>query len=219
MVTEDMDAGRWRASLAVWLKEAAGTQILDRLLGQGKPMGLEVQRRMEDLLGRDLSQVVIHDTRQAGAIAERLGAEAFTVGPRIFAAPDGFNPGTPRGLALLAHELAHVVQQTRPSPAPAVDASWRGEPTTPVAFEAPLTGQPRGLSSAPTAAMVQMQTTEASDAEPDAMETQARAAEEAVQGTAREPAGVGAVDPHRVAERVYRLMQEDLRLERERRAF
>jgi Domain of unknown function (DUF4157) len=41
----------------------------------------------------------------------RLGAVAFTTGSDIYFAPGRYEPGSPEGLRLLGHELAHVVQQ------------------------------------------------------------------------------------------------------------
>ena len=48
---------------------------------------------------------------RAAAAAEALGAEAFTVGDRIFFGEGAFQPSSPHGRALLDHELAHVAQQ------------------------------------------------------------------------------------------------------------
>jgi hypothetical protein len=64
--------------------------------------------------GTDLSLVRLHHT---GAEAERacraLRARAFTVGSDIYFGAGAFAPHTPAGLRLLAHEVAHVVQQRR----------------------------------------------------------------------------------------------------------
>ena len=222
---EDLTKERWRASLAAWLEEAAESSLLSRLLGPGRPLDPGTQRRMEALWGRDLSQVVIHDTRQAGEIAERLGAEAFTVGPRIFAAPERLVPETPRGWGLLAHELTHVVQQTHPSPVSAVYPLLAGQPMSPPStVAADMAPGSFTLDTGRGSAQPQIQRQAASAsggpaAEPDAAEAQAQAVEQATQEMAQEGIRPAAVDPHHVADRVYRLMQEDLRLERERRAF
>lgn len=60
--------------------------------------------------GFDLSQVRIHHSG-VDEFCRGLGAWAFTVGSDIFVRSDCFAPRTPDGLWLLAHELAHVVQQ------------------------------------------------------------------------------------------------------------
>lgn len=44
-------------------------------------------------------------------MAEAMNARAFTVGQNIFFGDNGYRPGSPEGMELLAHELAHTVQQ------------------------------------------------------------------------------------------------------------
>ena len=62
---------------------------------------------MEGLLGADLSGVRIHQGPQADAI----GAQAFTVGDRVYFGRQQYRPNTPQGQALLAKQLTYVVQQ------------------------------------------------------------------------------------------------------------
>ncbi len=59
------------------------------------------------------SDVRVHTDPAAGRAAEALGASAFTSGRHIVFAPRAFDPASPSGRRLLAHELAHVVQQRR----------------------------------------------------------------------------------------------------------
>lgn len=80
--------------------------LLDRSAGSPLPEG--VQRRMEQVFGRDFSHVRVH--LGVGAAADALHAEAFASGADIYFADGAFAPGTERGDALLAHELQHVVQ-------------------------------------------------------------------------------------------------------------
>ena len=61
--------------------------------------------------------------------AAPFGARAFTIGPDIFFRERAYDPDSDRGLALLAHELTHVVQQggRRPSsswPMPRARVHW-----------------------------------------------------------------------------------------------
>ena len=91
----------------------------------------------------DLDAVRVHpESPRAGA------AHALTEGEDVYFAPGRFAPGTAAGDRLIAHELAHVVQQRRPgAPAPglaaeldaddAADAAVRGEPARPRAAAAP----------------------------------------------------------------------------------
>ena len=75
-------------------------------LGRGAPLPEAVRRPMETLLGRDLSAVETHES----AVAESLGAEAFTSGQRIVFAPGRLDYRSARGLAVVGHELTHVGQ-------------------------------------------------------------------------------------------------------------
>jgi hypothetical protein len=67
----------------------------------------------EPRFGRDLSGVRVHTDPLAGATALSMHALAYTLGSDIAFAPGEFQPGTWDGRTLIAHELAHVVQQDR----------------------------------------------------------------------------------------------------------
>ena len=56
----------------------------------------------------------VHDDARADRIARAYGAEALTLGQEIFFRSGRLDPGSARGLSLLAHELTHVWQQARP---------------------------------------------------------------------------------------------------------
>jgi hypothetical protein len=66
---------------------------------------------MESHFGHDFSRVRVHSDASAASRADALGARAFTVLPDIIFGPDQYRPDLPRGQALIAHELTHVVQQ------------------------------------------------------------------------------------------------------------
>jgi hypothetical protein len=82
----------------------------------GAPLAPMWRARLEPLLGFDLGGVRLHTDSAAASLAFRLRAHAFTVGPHIFFAAGRFQPQTRPGLALLAHELAHVSQQPEGAP-------------------------------------------------------------------------------------------------------
>jgi Domain of unknown function (DUF4157) len=67
---------------------------------------------MEASFGHDFSRVRVHADERAALRADALGAHAFTVGEDIFFSRGAYRPGDDGGRNLLAHELAHVVQQT-----------------------------------------------------------------------------------------------------------
>jgi hypothetical protein len=82
------------------------------LRGHGRAVEPSVRRSMEARFGYDFSQVRIHDDAAANSAAHDVRASAFTVGGDIAFAPGCYDPSTPAGRHLLAHELAHVVQQS-----------------------------------------------------------------------------------------------------------
>jgi hypothetical protein len=80
-------------------------------LGPGQSMDSGVRSRMEPAFGHDFSRVRIHSDSHAADLSAGLNARAFTIGSDIAFAAGDYQPETPAGEALLAHELAHVVQQ------------------------------------------------------------------------------------------------------------
>jgi len=62
--------------------------------------------------GVELSAIRLH-YRGVDEICRAFGATALTVGSDIYFRQEAFAPHTPEGLRLLAHEVAHVVQQHR----------------------------------------------------------------------------------------------------------
>ncbi|WP_431257229.1 eCIS core domain-containing protein [Roseateles chitinivorans] len=72
-----------------------------------------VRSRMESAFGVGFGQVRLHTDARAGRTAEQLNARAFTVGSHVAFNTGEYQPDSLVGQALLAHELAHVVQQGR----------------------------------------------------------------------------------------------------------
>jgi uncharacterized protein DUF4157 len=68
---------------------------------------------MEPRLGHDFRQVRVHTDPSAAASARGLRARAYTIGTDVAFADSQFSPATAEGKRLLAHELAHVAQQSR----------------------------------------------------------------------------------------------------------
>jgi hypothetical protein len=77
----------------------------------GKPLAPGVRRAMEARLGHSFADVRVHSDGGAAGEARALGARAFAVGSDVVFGAGQFALSTARGQALLAHELAHVVQQ------------------------------------------------------------------------------------------------------------
>jgi hypothetical protein len=80
-------------------------------LGRGRPLESGVQSRMESAFGVAFSGVRLHTGPSATTLSRNLNARAFTVGAHVAFGEGEYQPGTPAGDGLIAHELAHVVQQ------------------------------------------------------------------------------------------------------------
>ncbi len=93
--------------------EMAGVPFIDEvLLAPGEPLDPIARSFFEPRFGHGFAEVRIHTSEHAGASARALGARAYTVGRDVVFAPGEFAPHTDDGRRLLAHELAHVIQQT-----------------------------------------------------------------------------------------------------------
>lgn len=106
---------------------AADPRGIQSQLRSGASLDGRVRAQAESRLGRDLSGVRVHTDGTAGRLAGQLNARAFTVGRDIVFGQGEYTPGTLIGDALIAHELAHVVQQGRSAPGPA-EALEAGHP-------------------------------------------------------------------------------------------
>lgn len=80
-------------------------------LGSGHSLDGRVQSQMSSAFGYDFSGVRVHTDAKAGELSGQLSARAFTIGNDVAFAGGEYKPGTLVGDALIAHELAHVVQQ------------------------------------------------------------------------------------------------------------
>ncbi len=71
---------------------------------------------MENAFSFDFAAVRVHTGAAAHNAASALGARALTTGTDVLFRADEYQPGTQGGDRLLAHELAHVVQQAHGLP-------------------------------------------------------------------------------------------------------
>jgi outer membrane protein OmpA-like peptidoglycan-associated protein len=81
------------------------------LRSSGQPLEAGVRADMESRLGHDFSRVRVHADERAAASARGVDALAYTVGRDVVFDSARYAPHTIEGRQLLAHELAHVVQQ------------------------------------------------------------------------------------------------------------
>ena len=77
----------------------------------GTPLDGKIRRRMEGAMGADFSGIRMHVGPQSDDLNSRIQARAFTSGSDIFIRRQDHAPNTAAGQRLLAHELAHTVQQ------------------------------------------------------------------------------------------------------------
>jgi hypothetical protein len=85
--------------------------VHDVLRSSGQPLDTSTRGFMEPRFGHDFSHVRVHTDGRAVKSASALGARAYTVGADIVFGQSQYAPETKQGEHLLAHELAHVVQQ------------------------------------------------------------------------------------------------------------
>ena len=81
--------------------------------GGGKPLEPGIKDEMGNRFGANFSNVKIHTGPTSVQMSRELGAKAFTVGNDIHFNQGQYSPGTAKGRHLMAHELAHVMQQRR----------------------------------------------------------------------------------------------------------
>lgn len=77
----------------------------------GRALGGQTAHWALRAFGGAAARARLHTDGQAHALAASVAARAFTVGRDVFFAAGEYRPHTPGGQRLLAHELAHVVQQ------------------------------------------------------------------------------------------------------------
>jgi hypothetical protein len=79
----------------------------------GRTLDLPLRTLMESRFGHDFARVSVHTDLDSARSARQLKAHAYTVGSHIYFAAGQYKPQSADGLKLLAHELTHVVQQSR----------------------------------------------------------------------------------------------------------
>ncbi|MES2741988.1 MAG: DUF4157 domain-containing protein [Pseudomonadota bacterium] len=90
---------------------AAPASVDTALAGAGQPLAPRLRHDMEGRFGQDFSAVRLHAGAAAAESAREVGARAYTVGSHIVFGAGAPSSASGAGRRLLAHELAHVVQQ------------------------------------------------------------------------------------------------------------
>jgi hypothetical protein len=83
---------------------------IDDTRGSGTGLDADTQGRLSGSLG-DLADVTVHTDDTADQLNRSVAARAFATGTDVYFSKGSYNPGSADGDRLIAHELAHVVQQ------------------------------------------------------------------------------------------------------------
>ena len=185
---------------------------------RGEPLDVTTRRLMEPFFGYDLEAVRIHRGHQAEEASRKLGARAFTFRGHIFGPRQTLATSTREGQGLLAHELTHVIQQTQPH------RLSQGRLETDEDFTLPTANQATSSVKAPPeshpdAEMVWLAPPKspAPTTSPQQREAQAQANEQLVADSLdNKTESSPQINLEEVTNKVYRLIQHDLVLERER---
>jgi hypothetical protein len=86
---------------------------INSVKGGGQPLPESIRTFFEPRFGTDFSGVRVHTDPQANESAKSVNALAYTLGRDVVFSGGQYSPGTEWGKKLIAHELAHVVQQGR----------------------------------------------------------------------------------------------------------
>jgi hypothetical protein len=87
--------------------------VNDVLPSPGQPLDVATRAFFEQRFDHDFSKVRVHHDTKAAESAMAVSALAYTVGQDIVFNAKHYAPATVAGRRLMAHELAHVIQQSR----------------------------------------------------------------------------------------------------------
>ena len=125
--------------------------------GGGSALPDTLMRKFESSLGTDLSSVRVHTGGDSATAAHAVGAKAYTMGQDIHFGAGQYNPASPGGQHLIAHEVAHTVQQrggspTRQNKLEVSSPHDAAEHEADRAADAMITGAPAQITGAPVTA-------------------------------------------------------------------
>jgi uncharacterized protein (UPF0254 family) len=91
--------------------------VQEVLRSPGQPLDPATCAFMEPCFGHDFGSVRVHTDAKAAESARAVSALAYTVGHNVVFGENRYAPATHAGRELLAHELAHTIQQRNASSA------------------------------------------------------------------------------------------------------
>src|SRR5215217_3565270 len=100
-----------RAAVSSPLAGSVPPLVHEVLRSPGQPLDAATRAFMEPRFGHDFSRVRVHTDARAAESARAVDALAYTVGRGVVFGAGQYAPGTISGRRLLAHELAHTLQQ------------------------------------------------------------------------------------------------------------
>ncbi len=100
------------------VEAGAESAIATASSSNGTSLPETLMRKFETSLGADLSNVRVHTNAESAVAASSVGARAYTLGQDIHFGARQYDPISETGQHLLAHEVAHTVQQNNMPAAP-----------------------------------------------------------------------------------------------------
>lgn len=100
----------------------------------GQPLQPDLRTFMEQRFGADFGNVRVHADGAAAHLNRTIQAQAFTHGGDIYFGAGRYNPTTPAGQGLLAHELTHTIQQGASAVQSTAPIAASGAPPVQAAF-------------------------------------------------------------------------------------
>lgn len=92
--------------------QPAPRRVARTIARTGEPLGRSARAYFEPRFGHDFGSVRVHRDAEAAASARDIAARAYTVGNHVVFGSGSYSPESRGGRSLIAHELAHVIQQT-----------------------------------------------------------------------------------------------------------
>ena len=120
--------------------------VHDVVCSPGQPLDPATRAFMEPRFGHDFSNVRVHADAKAAASARAVDALAYTVGQNLVFRDGQYRPRSLGGWAMIAHELAHTMQQETASSKTANESPALEQEANRATFNI-LTGRPSRIAA------------------------------------------------------------------------
>jgi hypothetical protein len=100
-----------QAAVPATIGDVSAAAVEPAIRATGHELPAVTRQRMEARFGYDFGDVQVHHDAVAAESSRALGARAYTTGAHIVFRDGEYQPSSPSGQRLIAHELAHVIQQ------------------------------------------------------------------------------------------------------------